>query len=197
MANEETQQEERQENGHDARRTVVRAAAIAAASGATALAAKKALSHDSGSSEKSGGQQGGGRDKGGGDDGSMMSSMMTSAWSSARDSLLPMLEDAAGQAGEYLAKNSPEVVRDTIVPRFIKAFERGRGSSSNDDECPDEGGAGLSGNTLVRLISRSTRRCPVGSSLRSSRCCRSSSIPCHRDRGGSSARALHRARRTP
>ena len=58
--------------------------------------------------------------------------MVSSAWSSARESLVPMLEDAAGQAGEFLAKNGPEVVRENIVPRFIRGFERGRGSA--DDE---------------------------------------------------------------
>ena len=127
MANEETQTQERQHNGHDARRTVVRAAALAAASGATALAAKKALSHDS-SSEESGDDRRR-RQKSGGGGGAVMSSMMGSAWSSARDSLMPMLEDAAGQAGEYLAKNGPDVVRENIVPRFIRGFENARGSS--------------------------------------------------------------------
>ena len=43
-----------------------------------------------------------------------------------------MLEDAASSAGEYLAQNGPEIVRETIVPRFIDGFERGRGSSSDD-----------------------------------------------------------------
>src|SRR5436853_3586160 len=126
MAESETQQEERQHNGHDGRRTVVRAAALAAASGATALAAKKALSHDSSSGEGGGG----GQRKQRGDDGSVMSSMVGSAWSSARESLVPMIQDAARQAGEYLAKNGPELVRENIVPRFIRGFERGRGSGA-------------------------------------------------------------------
>lgn len=130
MANEETQQEEeRQQNGHDARRTVVRAAALAAASGATALAAKKALSHDS-SSEDDGEQ--GSRRQGSGT-GSMVSSMAGSAWSSARESVVPMLEDAAGQAGEYLAKNGPDILRESIVPRFIRGFERASKSSGDDE----------------------------------------------------------------
>ena len=45
---------------------------------------------------------------------------------------MPLIEDAAGQAGEYLAQNGPDVVRDTIVPRFIEGFERGRNSASDD-----------------------------------------------------------------
>ena len=35
---------------------------------------------------------------------------------------MPLAEDAAGAAGTYLAKNGPEFVRETVVPRFIKAF---------------------------------------------------------------------------
>ncbi len=131
MPNEETQQEERQPNGHDARRTVVRAAALAAASGATALAAKKALSHDSSSDSDE--EQQGRRQRSGGDT-SVVSTMAGTAWSSARDSLVPMLEDAAGQAGEYLAKNGPDVVRENIVPRFIRGFQNASKSSANDDD---------------------------------------------------------------
>jgi hypothetical protein len=132
MASEETQTEERQENGHDARRTVVRAAAIAAASGATALAAKKALSSNDSSSEGDDDEQQSRRKKSSGGGDSMMSTMAGSAWNSARGTLMPMIEDAAGQAGEYLAKNGPEIVRDNIVPRFIRGFENARESS--DDE---------------------------------------------------------------
>ncbi|TMK69768.1 MAG: hypothetical protein E6G50_11060 [Actinobacteria bacterium] len=114
-------------NGGGAGRTAVRAAAIAAVSGATALAAKKAFVDRGGSGgdkpERS-------RQKGEGSD--VFGSMVSSAWDSARDSLVPMLEDAASSAGEYLAQNGPEIVRETIVPRFIDGFERGRGSSSDD-----------------------------------------------------------------
>ena len=124
---EQSEQQEKQQNGHDGRRTVVRAAALAAASGATALAAKKALSHDSPSDDDTGA-----RHRSSGDAGSVMSSMVSSAWSSARGSVVPMIEDAAGQAGEYLAKNGPDLIRENIVPRFIRGFERGRGSA--DDE---------------------------------------------------------------
>jgi hypothetical protein len=48
-----------------------------------------------------------------------------------------MLEDAAGNAGEYVGRNAPELVTDKIVPQFIRGFERGRqdgGSSGEDDE---------------------------------------------------------------
>ena len=124
----QTEQQEKQHNGHDGRKTVVRAAALAAASGATALVAKKAFSQDSSSDDEVGRKS---RDAKRGD-GSVVSSMVGSAWSSARESLVPMIEDAAGQAGEYLAKNWPELVRENIVPRFIRGFEQGRGSADDD-----------------------------------------------------------------
>ena len=106
----------------------VRAAAIAAATGATAFAAKKALSNreqtkDARQKPRSGE---------GGDDESMVGAMLVSGWHAAKDSLLPFAEDAAGAAGEWVARNGPELVRDTLVPRFIRGFERAR--KSGDDE---------------------------------------------------------------
>jgi hypothetical protein len=118
--------------GHDTRRTAVRAAALAAASGATAFAAKKALSaRGSSSDQEDRGDKGSSR-RSGGD--SMMGSMVSSGWESARDSILPMLSDAAGNAGEYVAKNAPDIVTDTIVPQFIRGFERARKDDSGDDD---------------------------------------------------------------
>ena len=117
-------------NGHDgsdARKTVVRAAAIAAASGATALAAKKAFG-DRGSGAGQGEREK--RDNRSGDD-SVVTSMVTSAWDSARDSLVPMIEDAAESAGEYLARNAPDVIREAIVPRFIRGFEQAQQSGGD------------------------------------------------------------------
>jgi hypothetical protein len=45
-----------------------------------------------------------------------------------------MLEDAASSAGEYIARSGPELVTETIVPQFIQGFERGRKSSSSNDD---------------------------------------------------------------
>jgi len=131
----ETQEREKEtteENGNGsnggAGRTAVRAAAIAAVSGATALAAKKAfVDRGSGEDKEERSQR---KSKSSNQD--VIGSMVSSAWDSARDSLVPMLEDAAGSAGEYLARNGPEVVRETIVPRFIDGFERGRGSDADE-----------------------------------------------------------------
>ena len=125
---EQTSSEEKNgSDGNSTRKSAVKAAAIAAASGATALAAKKAFS-DRGPSrdreEKT-------KSRGGND--SLLSSVVSSSWDSARESLVPMLEDAAGHAGEYIARNAPDVISETIVPEFIRGFQRGSKSSSDDD----------------------------------------------------------------
>jgi hypothetical protein len=133
MADAHETQDQETTDGHDAsngsaRKTVVRAAALAAASGATAFAAKKAFS-DRGSTSVAKRRSDDTREHEGE---SLVSSMVTSAWDSARDSLVPMIEDAATHAGEYLAQNGPEVIRESVIPQFIRGFERGR--KSHDDE---------------------------------------------------------------
>ena len=50
-------------------------------------------------------------------------SLVLTALDSAPDSLLPLAEAAAEEAGRWLAKNSPALVRDRLLPRFIDAFE--------------------------------------------------------------------------
>lgn len=112
-------------------RTALRAAAIAAASGATAIAAKKALSSRSESDEGGDEEKKGKRKQSG--SGDVLATALSTGWDSARDSVVPMLGNAAVQAGEYVARNSPELVRDTIVPQFIRGFERAR-ENSDDDE---------------------------------------------------------------
>jgi hypothetical protein len=112
--------------GGGAGRTAVRAAAIAAVSGATALAAKKAFGGGSSGSDddKPERKQGSGRNN------EVFGSMVSSAWDSAKDTIVPMIENAATTAGEYVARSGPELVRETVVPKFIDGFQRG---GSDDD----------------------------------------------------------------
>jgi len=105
--------------------TAVKAAAAAAATGVAALAARKALSgrgHSNGQSENGGSGSSGGSE-------SIFSSMVSGGWDAARDSLLPVAEDAAGAAGEFLATKAPDVIRERIVPRFISSFNEASGDS--------------------------------------------------------------------
>jgi hypothetical protein len=130
----QTETEQDAENGHSGsnggqgggRQAALRAVAIVAASGATALAAKKALSdrHGAGSEER---QHGGSTT-----DESLFASMFSSGWDSARTSLLPMAEEAATSVGEYVGQHAPEIVRETLVPRFIDGFEKARKPASQD-----------------------------------------------------------------
>jgi len=96
---------------------------------AAAIAARKALSGRS----QSGGEKKttGSKQSGGG--GSMITTMATSGWSAARDSLLPFAEEAAGAAGDWVGRNGPDYVKETIVPRFIDGFESARSSSQKSD----------------------------------------------------------------
>ena len=102
-------------------------AAAAAAAGAAVYGLRKALAsggngnassrseHDDDDYEDDGdeGEESGMR--GGG--------MLQSVWESASDSLVPLAEQAADAAGKWVAENSPDLVRDHLVPRFIEAFQ--------------------------------------------------------------------------
>jgi hypothetical protein len=145
---EQTQSEETTGNGgngspdqHDTRKTAVRAAAIAAASGATALAAKRAFSSRGSKSDDERDGEGGKPARKGGNE-SMLTSALASGWDSARHTLVPMLEDAAATAGEYVAQNAPDIVTDTLVPEFIRGFERGqkqnKRSPSDENETEEQ-----------------------------------------------------------
>src|SRR4029079_19288093 len=119
------QDEQQSSSGGGGGSTAVKAAAAAAATSVAAIAAKKALSHRSSSN--------GGASKGDSDSKGAMSWMLTSAlsggWDAARDALLPAAEDAAGAAGEWVAQNAPEIIRERIVPRFIESFNEAGGGS--------------------------------------------------------------------
>jgi hypothetical protein len=113
-----------EDGGH---KNAVRAAAIAAATGAAAIAARKAFSGREQSGE--GGQKSPSRRRSGGGNDSTLTAMATSGLAAAKDSLLPFAEDAAGAAGEWIGRNGPDYLTDTIVPQFINGFERGRKKS--------------------------------------------------------------------
>jgi hypothetical protein len=122
-------------SGDSTAKTVARAAAVAAATGATALAARKVLAGNAAKKEVSGDQKSSGNTGGvGGADTSLITTMASSAWDSARDVVVPMIEDASENAGAYVAQNSPEIVRDSVIPRFIRGFQKAQKSSQDDSE---------------------------------------------------------------
>jgi hypothetical protein len=121
----DNQQDQQEEQGRGAS-TAVKAAAAVAATGAAAYGAKKALSHRGSHNGQSSNGSSSSRK---GDMGEMLNSVLTGGWEAARDALVPAAEDAAGAAGEYLAKNGPEFVREKVVPRFIESFNEASGGS--------------------------------------------------------------------
>ncbi len=123
----ENQQEQQEEQGGGGTSTAMKAAAAVAATSVAAFGAKKALSHRGGDNGQSSNGSSGSSRKG--DMGEMFNSVVSGGWEAARDALVPAAEDAAGAAGEWLAENAPEVVRERIVPRFIDSFNEKSGGN--------------------------------------------------------------------
>lgn len=127
MADENQEQQEQSRAGEGGgASTAIKAGAAVAATSVAALAARKALS---GRGRSDGRSSNGGAPSRKGDVGSFLNSALSGGWEAARDALVPAAEDAAGAAGEYLAKNAPDFVREQIVPRFIESFNEASGES--------------------------------------------------------------------
>jgi hypothetical protein len=135
----ETNGEDERSNGGTNGHNLGRVAAIAAASGATAYAAKKALSARSSSSGQADDDRASDKKSGSSSqsNATLLSTVVASGWHLAKDSLLPVVEDAATKAGAFVAERAPEVVRDVVVPRFIAGFERARRGKRGDDKFED------------------------------------------------------------
>jgi hypothetical protein len=137
----ETGGESHQGNG----RHLGRFAAVAAASGATAataIAARKAytarMSGESGEKgEKPARPE---RQRGSSDSISLARDAVTSGWAVAKDSVIPVIEDAASRAGGYVAEHSPELVRDVVLPKFIDGFEQAQGKHAQSRNSQKEKG---------------------------------------------------------
>jgi hypothetical protein len=135
MADEKQQEQQHDEQsgaeqGGGGTSTAVKAAAAAAATGVAAIAARKALSNRGGEgSNVRSSSNGGSPSSRKGDLSSTLNHVLSGGWEAARDALVPAAEDAAGAAGEWVAQNGPEVVRERIVPKFIDSFNDARGES--------------------------------------------------------------------
>ena len=57
------------------------------------------------------------------ENGRARSGSLLTALESASDSILPLAEAAAEEAGRWADKNSPALVRERLLPRFIDAFK--------------------------------------------------------------------------
>ena len=138
------EQNGRESNGSGLGKVAVFAAA-SGATAATAIAARKALSNRSSSSSGDDDEEGG-KGKSGGSrlrngasktskgSASLVGAAVTSGWDVAKDTVLPIVEEAATKAGAYVAESTPELVRDVVVPRFIAGFESARDERSGDSD---------------------------------------------------------------
>jgi len=52
--------------------------------------------------------------------------MSSATWSHAQELALPFAERAAASAGEFVAREAPDVVSERLIPRFIDAFNKAR-----------------------------------------------------------------------
>jgi hypothetical protein len=130
------EQDEKQENGsepgngHGGLKT---AAAASVAAGVSYLVAKKALDQRGGASSGSSadGEDDGADSEGGGGGASRATDSLRTVgdmltWDRAQEMLLPMAERAASAVGTYVARETPDIVSERLVPRFIDAFNKAR-----------------------------------------------------------------------
>ena len=109
--------------------------ALAAAAGTAAYAASKAITpSDSGDEGES--KNGGG---GGGSSSSSRTSMDqivsaigSSRWEVLRDLIVPFAENGARSAGAFVATDTPDILSETLVPKFIEGFAEAKGKKTSD-----------------------------------------------------------------
>jgi hypothetical protein len=106
----------------DSARTAVKAAAVAAGSSAVVLAARRALAR---------------RNRNRADLGEALSEGLDAAWNAAQEAMLPAIGDAASAAGRYVGERAPDIVRESILPRFIDGYQEAHerhATESTDDQ---------------------------------------------------------------
>ena len=122
------------------------AAAASLAAGASYMVAKRVLGNkgesgsagsslkNMGSKAKAAGSSGQQNGKANGNGSSSASDSLRGVldsvtWTHAQEIAMPFAERVADAAGEFVAREAPDVVADRLIPRFIDAFNRAR---SND-----------------------------------------------------------------
>lgn len=125
-----------EQDGASTLKRAVKAGAVAAAAGTTVAAAAKLFGSKDGG-DSNGDQEPGekarpsARVRGAASRASKRGEpFMAAGWEAARDSVMPLAENAARAAGRFAAERSPELVRDRIVPPFIEGFTQARKRAS-------------------------------------------------------------------
>jgi hypothetical protein len=117
-----------QQNGGSGARKALKIGGLAAAAGTAAFAASKAMSsrgkQDDDDSESS--EDGAARARSGRVSTEQVFSAIGSArWDVLRDIVVPIAENGARSAGAYVAKEGPEFLSESLVPKFIDGFNEG------------------------------------------------------------------------
>ena len=105
-------------------------AALLAAGLSTAVAAAVRAYGSSGDPDSENGQSDDGerssRVRGAMEKASKRGEPLTAGWRAAEETLEPLARTGARRAGRYVGERSPDFVRDSLVPPFIKGFNEAR-----------------------------------------------------------------------
>jgi hypothetical protein len=116
-----------QQNGGSGARKALKIGGLAAAAGTAAFAASKAMgsrakkNDDDSESSKDGAARG----RGGRSAEQIVSAIGSARWDVLRDIVVPIAENGARSAGAYVAKEGPEFLSESLVPKFIDGFNEG------------------------------------------------------------------------
>jgi hypothetical protein len=117
-----------QQNGGSGAKKALKIGGLAAAAGTAAFAASKAMGSrakknddDSESSKDGAAQARGGRVS----TEQIFSAIGSARWDVLRDIVAPIAENGARSAGAYVAKEGPEFLSESLVPKFIDGFNEG------------------------------------------------------------------------
>lgn len=116
--------EQKQQNGGSGAKKALKIGGLAAAAGTAAFAASKAMTSRGTKSDDSGGSEdGGARGRGGRvSTEQLVSAIGNARWDVLRDLVTPVAENGARSAGAFVAKEGPEFLSESLVPKFIEGF---------------------------------------------------------------------------
>lgn len=119
--------QEQHQGGDSGARKALKVGALAAAAGTAAYAASKAVGSrgNDGQSSENGSPRGGRVPVE-----QLVSAIGSARWDVLRDVVVPFAESGASSAGAYLAKDGPDFLAETLVPKFIEGFNEARGQRS-------------------------------------------------------------------
>lgn len=125
-----------QHNGGSGARTALKVGALAAAAGTAAFAASKAMTSRGEKSEESAGsssEDGDGKSRALSGKVSMeqlISAIGNARWDVLKDLVVPFAESGAKSAGAFVAKEGPDILSESLVPKFLEGFNEAQGQRS-------------------------------------------------------------------